>query len=138
MVLKLDTADMYGVGKNEELVERAIKGRRNEIILATKFGTVRGEDGSFHGITRSGRKSSLHRIIRSSAENDSPCSWYTPRDVEDEILPTLRELGSGFVAYSPLGRGFLTGQIQRFEDLAEDDYRRFSPHPEAAMKSLNL
>jgi aryl-alcohol dehydrogenase-like predicted oxidoreductase len=181
----LDTADMYGVGKNEELVGKAIKGRRNEVILATKFGNVRGADGAYLGI--SGRpeyvkeacEASLRRLgvdyidlyyqhrvdpqtpieetigamaelVKEGKVRHLGMSEAAPqtirrayavhpitalqteyslwsRDVEDEILPTCRELGIGFVPYSPLGRGFLTGQIQRFEDLAEDDYRRFSP-----------
>jgi aryl-alcohol dehydrogenase-like predicted oxidoreductase len=181
----LDTADMYGVGKNEELVGKAIKGRRDEVILATKFGNVRGADGAYLGI--SGRpeyvkeacEASLRRLgvdyidlyyqhrvdpktpieetigamaelVKEGKVRHLGMSEAAPqtirrayavhpitalqteyslwsRDVEDEILPTCRELGIGFVPYSPLGRGFLTGQIQRFEDLAEDDYRRFSP-----------
>jgi aryl-alcohol dehydrogenase-like predicted oxidoreductase len=181
----LDTADMYGVGKNEELVGRAIKGRRHEVVLATKFGNVRGEDGAFLGVNgrpeyvKSACEASLRRLgvdhidlyyqhrvdantpieetvgamsdlvregkvrylglseaaaatIRKahavhpiSALQTEYSLW--SREVEDEILPTVRELGIGFVPYSPLGRGFLTGQIQKFEDLAEDDYRRFSP-----------
>jgi aryl-alcohol dehydrogenase-like predicted oxidoreductase len=181
----LDTADMYGVGKNEELVGKAIKECRHQVIVATKFGNVRGEDGSFLGVNgrpeyvRQACEASLRRLgvdyidlyyqhrvdpntpieetigavadlvkegkVRyigmSEAAPDTirrahrvhPISvlqteyslW--SRDVEDEILPTVRELGIGFVPYSPLGRGFLTGQIQKFEDLAEDDYRRRSP-----------
>jgi aryl-alcohol dehydrogenase-like predicted oxidoreductase len=181
----LDTADMYGVGKNEELLGQAIKGRRHQVTVATKFGNVRGEDGSFLGVNgrpeyvkEACEKSLLrlgtdyidlyyqHRVdpdtpieetvgamadlvkegkVRylglSEAASDTirkahsvhPISalqteyslW--SRDVEDEILPAIRELGIGFVPYSPLGRGFLTGQIRTFEDLAEDDYRRFSP-----------
>ncbi len=194
----LDTADMYGVGKNEELVGRAIKGRRHEVILATKFGNVRGEDGSFLGINgrpeyvKSACDASLRRLgtdhidlyYQHRVDPDVPIeetvgamsdlvqagkirflglSEAAPstirrahavhpisalqteyslwsRDVEDEILPVCRELGIGFVPYSPLGRGFLTGQIQRFEDLAEDDYRRFSPRfqGENFQKNLDL
>ncbi|WP_409300995.1 aldo/keto reductase [Peribacillus sp. SCS-155] len=181
----LDTADMYGVGKNEELVGQAIKGRREEVIIATKFGNVRGEDGAFLGVNgrpdyvKKACDASLRRLgvdyidlyYQHRVDPDTPIEetigamadlvkdgkvryigmseaasntiraahkvhpitalqteyslW--SRDVEDEILPTVRELGIGFVAYSPLGRGFLTGQIQKFEDLAEDDYRRHSP-----------
>jgi aryl-alcohol dehydrogenase-like predicted oxidoreductase len=194
----LDTADMYGVGKNEELVGRAIKGRRQDVILATKFGNVRGEDGTFLGVNgrpeyvKSACEASLRRLgvdhidlyyqhrvdantpieetvgamsdlVREGkvrylglseaaaatirkAHSVHPISalqteyslW--SRDVEDEILPTVRELGIGFVPYSPLGRGFLTGQIQKFEDLAEDDYRRFSPRfqGENFQKNLDL
>lgn len=194
----LDTADMYGVGKNEELVGRAVKGRRNDIILATKFGNVRGEDGSFLGVNgrpeyvRSACEASLRRLgvdhidlyyqhrvdpntpieetigamsdlVREGKVRFIGMSEAAPvtirrahaihpvtalqteyslwsRDVEDEILPTCRELGIGFVPYSPLGRGFLTGQIQRFEDLGEDDYRRFSPRfqGENFQKNLDL
>jgi aryl-alcohol dehydrogenase-like predicted oxidoreductase len=181
----LDTADMYGVGRNEELIGKAIKGKRDAVVLATKFGNVRGQDGSFLGVNGSAEyvkaacEASLRRLsvdhidlyyqhrvdpktpieetIGAMAElvkegkvrylGMSEASPQTirrayavhpitalqteyslwSRDVEDEILPVCRELGIGFVPYSPLGRGFLTGQIQRFEDLAEDDYRRHSP-----------
>lgn len=181
----LDTADMYGVGKNEELIGRAVKGRRSEVILATKFGNVRSEDGKFLGINgrpeyvKAACDASLRRLgvdyidlyYQHRVDPNTPIEetvgamaelvsegkvryiglseaaaatirrahavhpitalqteyslW--SRDVEDEILPVCRELGIGFVPYSPLGRGFLTGQIQKFEDLADDDYRRFSP-----------
>jgi aryl-alcohol dehydrogenase-like predicted oxidoreductase len=181
----LDTADMYGVGKNEELIGRAVKGRRDEVIVASKFGNVRAEDGKFLGVNgrpeyvKSACEASLRRLgmdhidlyyqhrvdpntpieetvgamadlVREGKVRYLGLSEAAPatirrastvhpisalqteyslwsRDVEDDILPVCRELGIGFVAYSPLGRGFLTGQIQRFEDLAEDDYRRFSP-----------
>jgi aryl-alcohol dehydrogenase-like predicted oxidoreductase len=181
----LDTADMYGVGRNEELIGKAIKGKRDEVVLATKFGNVRGQDGSFLGVNgspayvkeaceaslrrlgvdhidlyyqhRVDAKTPIEETIGAMAQlvkegkvrylGMSEASPQTirkayavhpitalqteyslwSRDVEDEILPVCRELGIGFVPYSPLGRGFLTGQIQRFEDLAEDDYRRFSP-----------
>ncbi|WML48226.1 aldo/keto reductase [Neobacillus sp. PS3-34] len=181
----LDTADMYGVGKNEELVGQAIKGRRENVIVATKFGNVRAEDGTFLGVNgrpdyvKSACEASLRRLnveyidlyyqhrvdpntpieetigamaelvkegkvryigmseaapqtIRAAHKVHPITALQTEyslwsRDVEDEILPAVRELGIGFVPYSPLGRGFLTGQIQKFEDLAEDDYRRFSP-----------
>jgi aryl-alcohol dehydrogenase-like predicted oxidoreductase len=181
----LDTADMYGVGRNEELVGRAIRGRRGEVVLATKFGNVRGEDGSFLGVSgkpeyvRSACDASLKRLgvevidlyyqhrvdpdtpieetvgamsrlveegkvrhlglSEASAETmrrahavhhitalQSEYSLWT-RDVEEEILPTCRELGIGFVAYSPLGRGFLTGSFERPEDLPENDRRRQFP-----------
>jgi aryl-alcohol dehydrogenase-like predicted oxidoreductase len=181
----LDTADMYGVGRNEELVGRALKGRRQEAVIATKFGNVRSEDGKFLGVNgrpeyvKSACEASLRRLgvdyidlyyqhrvdpntpieetvgamselVREGKVRYIGLSEAAPatirrahavhpvtalqteyslwsRDVEDEILPVCRELGIGFVPYSPLGRGFLTGQIRRFEDLAEDDYRRFSP-----------
>ncbi|HWT00185.1 MAG TPA: aldo/keto reductase [Pyrinomonadaceae bacterium] len=181
----LDTADMYGVGHNEELVGRAVRGRREGVVLATKFGNVRGADGSFLGVSgrpeyvRSACEASLRRLgvetidlyyqhrvdpntpieetvgemkrlveegkvrylglSEASAETirrahavhpiaalQSEYSLWT-RDVEEEILPTCRELGLGFVAYSPLGRGFLTGQFQKPEDLPPDDRRRMFP-----------
>ncbi|HWS89469.1 MAG TPA: aldo/keto reductase [Pyrinomonadaceae bacterium] len=181
----LDTADMYGVGRNEELVGRAIRDRRERVVLATKFGNVRGEDGSFLGIdgrpeyVRSACEASLRRLgvevidlyyqhrvdpntpieetvgamarlveqgkvrylglSEASAETlrrgsgvhpiaalQSEYSLWT-REVEAEILPACRELGIGFVAYSPLGRGFLTGRFEKPEDLPEDDRRRQFP-----------
>jgi aryl-alcohol dehydrogenase-like predicted oxidoreductase len=181
----LDTADMYGPFKNEELVGRGIKGRRDEVVLATKFGNVRGSDGSFQGVNgrpeyvRACCDASLkrlrvehidlyyqHRVDRTvpieetvgamsrlveagkvrflGLSEASPATvrrahavhpisalqteyslW--SRDPEDELLATVRELGITFVAYSPLGRGFLTGRFAKFEDLPEKDYRRFSP-----------
>lgn len=181
----LDTADMYGPGTNEELISRAIKDRRHEVILATKFGNVRAKDGTFleingkpeyvkqacdaslmrlgtdyidlyyqhrvdvntpieetigamadlvtEGKVRFLGLSEASAITLKKAFSVHPISalqteyslW--SRDVEDEILPACRELGIGFVAYSPLGRGFLTGQIKHYEDMAEDDYRRTSP-----------
>ena len=181
----LDTADMYGPFTNERLVGKAIRGRRNQVVLATKFGNQRGEDGGFLGVNgrpeyvRKSCDGSLqrlgvdhidlyyqHRVDRTvpieetvgamadlvregkvsylglseaapatirRANEEYPISalqteyslW--TRDPEDEILPLCRELGIGFVAYSPLGRGFLTGRFRTFEDLPEDDYRRNSP-----------
>jgi aryl-alcohol dehydrogenase-like predicted oxidoreductase len=184
-VTLLDTADMYGVGKNEELVGKAIKGHRSQVILATKFGNVRSQSGEFLGVNgrpeyvKSACDASLRRLgvdyidlyyqhrvdpatpieetvgamaelVREGKVRYIGLSEAAPanirraytvhpvtalqteyslwsRDVEDEILPVCRELGIGFVPYSPLGRGFLTGQIQKFEDLAEDDFRRFMP-----------
>jgi aryl-alcohol dehydrogenase-like predicted oxidoreductase len=181
----LDTADMYGVGRNEELVGRAIAGRREEVFLATKFGNVRGPDGSFKGVcgrpdyVRSACEASLRRLnvetidlyyqhrvdpdvrieetvgamaelvkegkvrflglseaapatIRKAHATHKITALQTEyslwsRDPEDEILPTVRELGIGYVAYSPLGRGFLTGQIRSPSDFPEDDFRRFHP-----------
>ncbi|HSU26688.1 MAG TPA: aldo/keto reductase [Pyrinomonadaceae bacterium] len=183
----LDTADMYGPFKNEELVGRAIKGKRGQFIIATKFGIVRDpNDPNVRGINgrpeyvRQSVEGSLKRLgideidlyyqhrvdpdtpveetvgamsrlveqgkvrriglSEASAETLRRASAVHPitalqseyslwtRDVEDnDVLATCRELGIGFVAYSPLGRGFLSGEIKKFEDLAEDDYRRNSP-----------
>ena len=181
----LDTADMYGPFINEELVGRAIADRRETVFLATKFGNVRGQDGSFKGVrgdpdyVRSACEASLkrlgvetidlyyqHRVDQSVPIEDtvgemarlkqegkirflglSEAAPHTirkahathpitalqtefslwSREAEAEIMPTVRELGIGYVAYSPLGRGFLTGQITRPEDFPEDDYRRFHP-----------
>jgi aryl-alcohol dehydrogenase-like predicted oxidoreductase len=192
----LDTADIYGIGHNEELVGRALRGRREQVVLATKFGNVRGQDGTFQGVNgkpqyvQSACDASLrrlgtdvidlyyqHRVDPNTPIEDTvgalaelvregkvrfvglseagsqtirrahavhPISalqteyslW--TRDPEDEILPTIRELGIGFVAYSPLGRGFLTGQIKRVEDLAPDDWRRNSPRFQGENFQRNL
>lgn len=194
----LDTADMYGPFTNERLVGRAIRGRRDRVVLATKFGNQRGEDGSFLGVNgrpdyvRKSCDGSLqrlgvdhidlyyqHRVDRTvpieetvgamadlvragkvrylglseaapatirRANQEHPISalqteyslW--TRDPEDEVLRLCRELGIGFVAYSPLGRGFLTGRFRIFEDLLEDDYRRNSPRfqGENFQKNLDL
>jgi aryl-alcohol dehydrogenase-like predicted oxidoreductase len=192
----LDTADMYGPFTNEKLVGRAIQDRRDQVILATKFGNVRTEDGGWAGISgkpeyvRQACDASLkrlgvdvidlyyqHRVDPTVPIEDTvgamaelvqqgkvrylglseaapatirrahavhPISalqteyslW--SRDPEDEILPTIRELGIGFVPYSPLGRGFLSGQITRLEDLAEDDYRRQSPRFQGENFQKNL
>jgi aryl-alcohol dehydrogenase-like predicted oxidoreductase len=192
----LDTADMYGPFKNEELVGRAIKGRRDEVVLATKFGNVRGEDGSFLGINgrpeyvRRACEASLRRLgvetidlyyqhrvdpntpieetvgemarlaeegkvrhlglseaagetirrahsVHPIAALQTEYSLWS-RDPEDGLLAICRELGIGFVAYSPLGRGFLTGQIKKFDDLAEDDYRRNNPRFQGENFDRNL
>ncbi len=181
----LDTADAYGPFKNEELVGKAIKGRREQVVLATKFGNVRRPDGSWVAINghpeyvRSACEASLQRLgvdhidlyyqhrVDSSVPIEETVgalaelvcqgkvryvglseaapatlrrahkvhpitalqteySLWT-RDPEDEILSTVRELGIGFVAYSPLGRGFLTGQIKNLDDLAPNDVRRRHP-----------
>jgi aryl-alcohol dehydrogenase-like predicted oxidoreductase len=166
----LDTADMYGVGRNEELVGRAIKDRRDKVVLATKFGNVRGQDGGFMGVdgkpsyVKAACDASLKRLkvdvidlyYQHRVDPDTPIeetvgamadlvkegkvrflglseaapqteySLWT-RDVEEEILSVCRELGIGFVPYSPLGRGFLTGRIKSMEDLEEGDWRRHSP-----------
>jgi aryl-alcohol dehydrogenase-like predicted oxidoreductase len=177
----LDTADMYGPFTNERLVGKAIADRRDEVVLATKFGNVRGEDGSFRGVSgtpdyvREACDASLSRLgvdhidlyyqhrvdpetpieetvgamkelveagkvrylglseagtgtirkahaVHPISALQSEYSLFT-RDVEDEVLPTVRELGVGFVPYSPLGRGFLTGRWRSIEDLPEDDTR---------------
>ena len=181
----LDTADMYGCGENEKLVGRAIQGRRDQVILATKFGNVRDAQGKFLGVNgrpeyvRQCCEASLlrlgveqidlyyqHRVdpnvpieetvgamselvragkvrylglseaapatIRRAAKVHPISALQTEyslwtRDVEAEILPTCRELGIGFVPYSPLGRGFLTGKIQKLDDLGENDWRRHGP-----------
>jgi aryl-alcohol dehydrogenase-like predicted oxidoreductase len=192
----LDTADIYGVGRNELLVGKALKGRRNEVVLATKFGNVRDAAGKFLGINgrpeyvRQSCEASLkrlgvetidlyyqHRVDRDvpieetvgamsrlveegkvrllglseaapatlrRAHQTHPISslqteyslW--SRDPEDELIPTCRELGVSFVAYSPLGRGFLTGKIKRVEDLAPDDWRRNMPRFNAENFGKNL
>ena len=192
----LDTADMYGPFTNEKLVGRAIQGRRDEVVLATKFGNERKEDGTRLGVNgqseyvRKACDASLSRLgvdhidlyYQHRVDQDTPIeeTWGTmaelveagkvrylgiseaaadtirrahavhpvsalqteyslwSRDVEDEILPTVRELEIGFVAYSPLGRGFLTGQILRFEDLPEDDFRRVSPRFQGENFEKNL
>ena len=195
----LDTADVYGPYTNEELVGKAIRVRRDKIVLATKFGIVRDpKDPHVRGVNgkpeyvRQCCDASLKRLgveyidlyYQHRVDPDTPVedtvgamarlieegkirhiglseasaktlrravkvhpitalqteySLWT-RDPEAEILPTCRELGIGFVAYSPLGRGFLTGRFQRFEDLPEDDYRRFSPRfqGENFQKNLDL
>ncbi|UHD46538.1 aldo/keto reductase [Aureimonas altamirensis] len=194
----LDTADMYGVGRNEELVGRALRGRRNEVVLATKFGNVRGPAGERLGIdgrpdyVKAACDASLKRlgvevidlyyqhrvdpnvpieetvgamgrlveqgkvrylglseaapqtIRRAHAEHpiaalQTEYSLWS-REPEHEILPLLRELGIGFVPYSPLGRGFLTGRFRTAADLPEDDFRRDSPRfsPENFGRNLKL
>lgn len=194
-----DTADMYGPYKNEELLGRAFKGRRDSVVLATKFGIQRDpNDPTKRGINgrpeyvKAACEASLKRLgtdhidlyyqhrvdpntpieetvgamsrlveegkvrflglseaapatvrravaIHPIAALQTEYSLWS-REPEDEILPTMRELGVGFVPYSPLGRGFLTGQIKKFEDLAEDDYRRFTPRfqGENFQKNLDL
>src|SRR5919205_787432 len=134
----LDTADMYGPFTNERLVGRAIADRRDEVVLATKFGNERAEDGTRLGISEAAPETirRAHAVRPISALQTEYSLW--SRDVEDEILPTVRQLGIGFVAYSPLGRGFLTGQIRRFEDLPEDDFRRSSPRFQGENFKRNL
>ena len=192
----LDTADMYGPFTNEKLVGKAIAGRRDRVVVATKFGNMRGEDGAFLGVNgapdyvRKSCDASLqrlgvdvidlyyqHRVDAKTPIEDTigamaelvkagkvrylgmseaaagtirraqkvhPISalqteyslW--TRDPEDEILPTVRELGIGFVAYSPLGRGFLTGRFRTVDDLEPDDYRRKSPRFQGENFAKNL
>ena len=181
----LDTADMYGPFTNEKLVGRAIQGRRDQVVLATKFGNERRDDGSWVGINgrpeyvKKACDASLQRLgvdhidlyYQHRVDVDTPIedtvgamadlvhagkvrylglseaaaktirrahaihpitalqteySLWT-RDPEEEILPTVRELGIGFVAYSPIGRGFLSGRIKSVEDLEQNDYRRQNP-----------
>ncbi|NJD61938.1 MAG: aldo/keto reductase [Deltaproteobacteria bacterium] len=181
----LDTADVYGMGKNEELVGKAIRDRRGKAVLATKFGNVRGKDGSWLGVNgkpdyvRSCCEASLRRLgvnvidlyyqhrvdpatpieetvgamgdlvregkvrflglseaapatIRRAVQAHPIAALQTEyslwtRDPEAEVLPACRELGVGFVAYSPLGRGIFGGRIRSTNDLPEGDYRRNSP-----------
>jgi aryl-alcohol dehydrogenase-like predicted oxidoreductase len=192
----LDTADMYGPFTNEELVGRAIRDRRERVVLATKFGNVRGTDGAFKRVdgrpeyVREACDASLprlgvdridlyyqHRVDRNVPIEDtvgamaelvrqgkvrflglSEASAATirkanavhpiaalqteyslwTRDPEDEILPTVRELGIAFVAYSPLGRGFLTGRFTKLEDIPEGDWRRMSPRFQGDNFAKNL
>src|SRR5271163_4948447 len=181
----LDTADMYGVGANERLLAKVLDTRREEVVLATKFGSVRGVDGAFLGIkgtpeyvhaacdaslkrlgvdhidlyyqhrvdpnvpieetvgamaelVKAGKVRHLglseasaatirraHKVFPITALQTEYSLW--TRDIEADILPTLRELGIGLVPYSPLGRGFLTGTIKSTSDLAEGDWRRGVP-----------
>jgi aryl-alcohol dehydrogenase-like predicted oxidoreductase len=192
----LDTADVYGMGRNEELVGRALRGRRHEAVLATKFGNVRSADGKFIGV--SGRPDYVreccevslrrlgvetidlyyqHRVdtdvpieetvgamarlveqgkvrflglseaapatLRRAAKVHPIAALQTEyslwsREPEQEILPTCRELGIGFVAYSPLGRGFLTGSFRKTADIPQNDYRQFSPRFQGENLKQNL
>ncbi len=194
----LDTADAYGPFTNEQLVGRAIQGHRDEVILATKFGNVRGADGRFLGINgrpeyvmaacdaslRRLRVNTIDLYYQHRVDPNTPIEdtvgamerlveqgkvrylglseaaidtlrrahavhpiaalqteyslW--SRDPEDGLLDACRELGIGFVAYSPLGRGFLAGRFKSFDDLAPDDWRRTSPRfqGENFQKNLDL
>jgi aryl-alcohol dehydrogenase-like predicted oxidoreductase len=192
----LDTADMYGIGRNEELVGRAIRGRRDRVILATKFGNVRGTDGGFLGVNgrpeyvRSCCVASLRRLgvdeidlyyqhrvdpntpieetvgamaglvqegkvrylglseaapatirrahaVHPVAALQTEYSLWS-REPEDDLLPLCRELGIGFVAYSPIGRGFLSGTIRSIDDLEPDDRRRLFPRFQGENFQRNL
>jgi aryl-alcohol dehydrogenase-like predicted oxidoreductase len=192
----IDTADMYGPFTNEKLVGAAIAGRRDEVVLATKFGNVRGENGERLGVrgdaeyVRQCCEDSLRRLgveridlyyqhrvdpkvpieetvgamaelveqgkvahlglseagpetIRRAHATHPIAALQTEfslwsRDPEEELLPTVRELGIGFVAYSPLGRGFLTGRFRSVEDLPEGDFRRVNPRFEGENFARNL
>ncbi len=192
----LDTADMYGPFTNEQLVGEAIAGRRDEVVLATKFGNVRGPGGERLGVrgdpayVKEACEASLRRLgaeqidlyyqhrvdpevpieetvgamgdlvregkvrylglseaapetIRRAHQTHPISALQTEyslwsRDPEDEILPTVRELGIGFVAYSPLGRGFLTGRYRSLDDLSEDDFRRHNPRFQGPNFERNL
>jgi len=192
----LDTADMYGSGKNEELLAQALVGKRDRVILATKFANMRGPNGEFLGVcgtpeyVRKSCEDSLKRLkvdvidlyyqhrvdpnvpiedtigamkelvvqgkvkylgmseaapqtirrafkVHPIAALQTEYSLWT-REVEDEILKTCRELGIGFVAYSPLGRGFLTGRFQTKADIPSDDYRNMHPRFADANFEVNL
>jgi aryl-alcohol dehydrogenase-like predicted oxidoreductase len=192
----LDTADMYGPFTNEMLVGRAIRGRRQQVVVATKFGNQRGEDGSYKGVNgrpeyvRSACDASLKRLaidtidlyyqhrvdttvpieetvgamaelVRAGKVRFIGLSEAAPatirrahkvhpitalqteyslwsRDAEDEVLPTVRELGIGFVAYSPIGRGFLSGRYKSIDDFEAGDYRRNSPRFQGENFAKNL
>src|ERR1700736_126124 len=195
----LDTADVYAIGDNEELIGKTIRGRRDEVFIATKFANVRKKDappyfavsgkpeyvraacdaslkrlgvdhidlyyqhrvdpqtlieetvGAMAELVKAGKVKYLglseaspatirraHAVHPITALQTEYSLW--ARHVENEILPTVRELGIGFVAYSPLGRGFLTGQFKTFDDLPADDYRRNTPRfqGENFQKNLDL
>jgi len=192
----LDTADIYGLGRNEELVGKAIRDRREKVVLATKFGNVRGKDGSWLGVNgkpeyvRACCEDSLRRLgvdtidlyYQHRVDPDTPieetvgamadlvrqgkvrhiglseaapatlrkaCAVHPiaalqteyslwTRDPEGNVLPTCRELGVGFVAYSPLGRGIFGGRIKSLNDLDEGDYRRNAPRFAEGNLSSNL
>jgi aryl-alcohol dehydrogenase-like predicted oxidoreductase len=192
----LDTADVYGVGRNEELVGKAMRDRRSKVFLATKFGNVRDAEGRFMGVNgrpeyiRHACEASLtrlgvdhidlyyqHRVDRNTPIEETvgamaklieegkvrhlglseagpatlrrACAIHPiaalqteyslwSRDPEDDVLGACRELGICFVAYSPLGRGFLTGRFKTIEDLAPDDWRRNNPRFQGENFALNL
>jgi aryl-alcohol dehydrogenase-like predicted oxidoreductase len=193
----LDTADMYGPFTNERLVGRAIAARRDDVVLATKFGNERGEDGSYLGVNgqpeyvRAACDASLQRLgvdvidlyyqhrvdtkvpveetwgalrelvdagkIRHAGISEAApetirrahavqpvtavqteYSLWTRDPEDDGVLATCAELGIGFVAYSPIGRGFLSGQIRSLEDLAPDDFRRRNPRFQGEAFEQNL
>src|SRR6266540_2871081 len=140
-VTHIDTAEIYGPFHSEELVGRAIKDRRNQVLVATKFGLVSHSGGgpgvvdSSPANVRAAVEGSLKRLgidhidLYYQHRVDPLQTEYSlwTRDPEAELLPLLRELGIGFVPYSPLGHGFLTGQIRSVEDFADDDWRKTNP-----------
>jgi aryl-alcohol dehydrogenase-like predicted oxidoreductase len=192
----LDTADMYGMGRNEELIGKAIKDKRDKVVIATKFGNMRGPDGAFLGVNgkpdyvrkccdeslkrlgvevidlyyqhrvdpntpiedtvgamaelvKQGKARYLglseaaattieraHKVHPITALQTEYSLW--SRDVEEEILPTIRRLGIGLVPYSPLGRGFLTGRFKSTDDLDAKDYRRMTPRFQGENFERNL
>jgi aryl-alcohol dehydrogenase-like predicted oxidoreductase len=192
----LDTADMYGVGANEELIGKAIKGKRDKVVIATKFGNMRGANGEFLGVNgkpdyvrkscddslkrlgvevidlyyqhrvdpntpiedtvgamaelvKQGKVRHLglseaaaktieraHKVHPITALQTEYSLW--SRDVEEEILPTIRRLGIGLVPYSPLGRGFLTGRFKTIDDIDPKDYRRMTPRFQGENFETNL
>jgi aryl-alcohol dehydrogenase-like predicted oxidoreductase len=192
----LDTADMYGSGSNEELIGKAIKGKRDEVVIATKFGNIRGPNGEFLGVNgapdyvrkccdaslkrlgvdvidlyyqhrvdpktpiedtvgamaelvKQGKVRHLglseaaaktieraHKVHPITALQTEYSLW--SRDVEDEILPTIRRLGIGLVPYSPLGRGFFTGRFKTPDDFDAKDYRRMTPRFQGENFDSNL
>ena len=192
----LDTADMYGVGKNEELVGRAIRDRRDKVFLATKFGNVRGPNGEFLGVkgdpayVRSACEASLKRLgvdaidlyyqhrvdpnvpiedtvgemsrlqqegkvrylgLSEAAPRTIRAAYATSpivavqtelslwsRDAEAEVIPTIRDLGISYVAYSPLGRGFLSGRFKSSADFPDDDFRKNHPRFQGENFEKNL
>jgi aryl-alcohol dehydrogenase-like predicted oxidoreductase len=193
----LDTADIYGIGRNEELVGRAIAGRRDQVVLATKFGNVRGENGEFLGVdgsaayVKSACDASLRRLgvdhidlyyqhrvdpktpieetvgamgdlvsagkvrflglseaapdtirrahaVHPIAALQTEYSLWTRDPEQDGVLETVRELGIGFVAYSPLGRGFLSGRFTSIDDFDADDARRGHPRFQGENFAKNL
>jgi aryl-alcohol dehydrogenase-like predicted oxidoreductase len=196
-VTLLDTADMYGPFTNEQLVGRAIRGRRNEVVLATKFGNERNPDGSRVGVNgrpeyvRAAADASLQRLgvdvidlyYQHRVDQNTPIeetwgalaglveagkvrhvgiseaapdtirkansvhpvtavqtelSLWTRDPQENGVLDAVREVGAGFVAYSPIGRGFLSGQIRSIDDLEPDDFRRHNPRFQGENFTRNL
>src|ERR671913_306480 len=126
-VTHIDTAEIYGPFHSEEVVGKAIKGRRDDVVVATKFGLVSQGKVRHIGLSEAGpdtirRAHAVHPVAALQTEY----SLWT-RDVETEILPLLRELGIGFVPYSPLGHGLLTGQVRTVDDFADDDWRKTNP-----------